>query len=66
MSTPSSMAGSSGASAISIGGELNVEVKVTPQANDDVQCDMDYNGSKVRVIYRAAGDVDFDTFPFQE
>ena len=59
---PTGVAGSSGIYM----GDIAVEVKVTPQANNDVQCEMDYNGSKVRVIWRAAGDVDFDTYPFQE
>ena len=43
-----------------------MDVRVTPKENNDVVCEMDCNGSKVQVIYRAAGDVDFDTYPFNE
>jgi hypothetical protein len=59
---PTGVSGSSGVTM----GEINVSVLVEPQANGDVHCDLDYNGSQVRVIYREAGDVDFDQFPFNE
>jgi hypothetical protein len=67
MSTPQRTppTGVSGSSGITMG-EINVNVLVEPQANGDVQCTMDCNGSRVRVIYREAGDVDFDQFPFEE
>ena len=51
---------------VTLGDSVSVDVRVTPKENNDVVCEMDCNGSKVRVIYRAAGDVDFDTYPFNE
>jgi hypothetical protein len=66
MSTPDSppLSGVSGSSGIYMG-DIAVEVRVTPQDNGDVRCDMDCNGKKVRVSYRAAGDIDFDNWPFE-
>lgn len=51
---------------VTLGDSVSVDVRVTPKENNDVVCEMDCNGSKVQVIYRAAGDVDFDTYPFNE
>lgn len=56
--------GVSARAGVTLGESVSVDVTVTPQENDDLICETDYNGSKVRVIYRAAGDVDFDTYPF--
>jgi hypothetical protein len=58
--------GVSARAGVTLSESVSVDVQVTPQANDDLTCEMDYNGSKVRVIYRSSGDVDFDTYPFQE
>lgn len=58
--------GTSARAGVTLGESVSVDVAVTPQPNDDLVCEMDYNGSKVRVIYRASGETDFDTYPFQE
>jgi hypothetical protein len=65
MSTPASppMSGVSGSSGIYMG-DISVEVRVTPQDNGDVQCDLSCNDKKTRITYRASGETDFDNYPF--
>lgn len=58
--------GVSARAGVTLSESVEVGVEVTPQPNDDLICEMDYNGSKVRVIYRASGETDFDTYPFNE
>lgn len=58
--------GVSAKAGVTLGESVSVDMKVMPQSNDDLICELDYNGSKTRVIYRASGETDYDTYPFQE
>jgi hypothetical protein len=63
MSTPPT--GVSGSAGVTMS-DVTFKADVTPQSNGDVRADLDCNGMRVRVTFGAAGDMDFDTWPFRE
>lgn len=63
MSSPSNVAAAAGTAAsagVTLNEWVSVDIKVSPQANGDIMCDVVCNGREVTVNFAASGDVDLD------
>jgi hypothetical protein len=65
MTTPSTSTGIAASAGVMLGADVKVDLQVAPQTSGDVECELDCNGTKCKVIYRETGEIDFDTYPYQ-